>query len=446
SLEMYSRKGQHGFKPLHTYRENSSIINFFHVNGHIFFSTADGQLFEINNKTLEQKPVIKTKTGITDMIFYKDHYLLAWSAKGYGVYDSNFQPSSFLSEEARQMQNIRVTSWAPGSEQILWCGTDGNGIIKIYPQIKSFATVNTSDNGMPYNRSVRAFCEENGNLWVGTKGSGIIKVRNFWSDSRQVSEKQSFLSPAELDNNSVYSLKKGADDLIYMGTDGKGVGVYDLKNQKFHKWATIKGNDKYPEFGSVYAIFQDQDHSVWLGTSGYGLIHLKLNRDQAGNLSLSFLEKYLYNNSNTGPANDIIYALAEGDDNHLWVACRYGGLSFLDKKTKKFKTFKAFTYEGSLSHNDILSLYKDKKNRIWIGTSYGLNWMDQKDAFKARPVFQKLTTANGLPNNTIHAIEEDGMGNMWVSTNNGLAKVQPSSRQFGIKISHYQQVDGLQSN
>ena len=38
----------------------------------------------------------------------------------------------------------------------------------------------------------------------------------------------------------------------------------------------------YPEFGSVYAILQDEDSSLWLGTSGYGLIHLKINRDQAG--------------------------------------------------------------------------------------------------------------------------------------------------------------------
>ncbi len=272
-FEMYSRGKQHEFKLLHTYQEKRGIVNFFHVNKHLFFSTTDGQLFEINSKTLEQRPVLNMKTGITDMIYYKDHYLLAWSTKGYGVYDSNFKLSTFLNPEVQQMQDIRVTSWALGSEQILWCGTDGNGVIRISPKIKSFSTVTTSDNGMPYNKSVRAFCEENGNLWVGTKGSGIIKMRNFWSDGQQVLEKQSFLSPAELDNNSIYSLKKGSDDLIYIGTDAKGLGVYDLKSKKFQKWANIKEHDKYPEFGSIYAIFQDKDHSVWLGTSGYGLIH-----------------------------------------------------------------------------------------------------------------------------------------------------------------------------
>ena len=156
---------------------------------------------------------------------------------------TTFNRSSFLSTESRQMQGIRVTSWALGSEDILWYGTDGNGIIKIYPKTKSFGTVTTSDNGMPYNRSVRAFCEENGNLWVGTKGSGIIKIRDFWPASPQQGiARQYFSAPAELDNNAVYSLKKGNDELIYIGTDGKGIGVYDIKNKKFNKWTQVKGH------------------------------------------------------------------------------------------------------------------------------------------------------------------------------------------------------------
>ncbi|WP_026897597.1 hybrid sensor histidine kinase/response regulator transcription factor [Daejeonella oryzae] len=439
-LEMLSRNGASKFTIRRTYRDKSEILNFFYLNNRIFFTTATNQIFEIDPETLVQKSVKQLDRGITSMIYYKNHYLLAWSSKGYGVFDGQFRSSLFLNSEVQQMRDIKITSWALGSEQILWYGTDGNGIIKIFPKTKFFATVSTSDNGMPYNKSVRAFCEENGNLWVGTKGSGIIKIPQFWSETQGA--KQHILSPAELDNNSVYVLKKGTDNLIYIGTDGKGLGVYDLLNKKFSKWANIKGFNKYAEFGSVYAILQDKDQSLWLGTSGYGLIHLKVTRDQNGKLSLDFLERYTFNNKNTGPANDIIYSLAEGDSNYLWVACRYGGLSLLDKKQRTFKTFKAFSYEGSLSNNDVLSLYKDKKNRIWVGTSYGLNWIDQKDAGLSKPIFKKLTTANGLPNNTIHAIEEDGAGYIWVSTNKGLAKVQPSD----LEISRYQQLDGLQSN
>ncbi|MEI9908372.1 MAG: two-component regulator propeller domain-containing protein [Bacteroidota bacterium] len=134
--------------------------------------------------------------------------------------------------------------------------------------------------------------------------------------------------------------------------------------------------------------------------------------------------------------------MTAGDERQLWIGCRYGGLSLLHKSTKKFRTFKAFTYEGSLSNNDVLSIYKDSRNRIWVGTSYGLNWIEDADAASDEPVFQKLTTANGLPNNTIHTIEEDRTGHIWVSTNKGLAKVN----QADLKVWYYQQSDGLQSN
>ena len=297
---------------LHTFQEKKNINNFFIIQNDLFYTTADNRLFSVNIRTLARKQVMQMPHSLSTMISYQDHYLLAWTSKGYGVFDWDFLPSEFLASETKQMQDIKITSLALGTEDILWFGTDGNGIIKIYPKTKSFGTVATSENGMPYNKSVRAFCEEDGNLWVGTKGSGIIRMKNFWQNANGTIEKEYFHAPNELDNNAVYALKKGNDDLIYIGTDDKGIGVYDLKNKKFNKWADIKGYKAMSEFGSVYAIFQDLDHSLWLGTSGYGLIHLKINKDQAGNLSIAFLEKFTFNNSDSGPANDIIYSLTAG--------------------------------------------------------------------------------------------------------------------------------------
>jgi signal transduction histidine kinase/DNA-binding response OmpR family regulator/ligand-binding sensor domain-containing protein len=430
------------FARIHTYGQKGNILGFYIANNQVFFNSADDQLFVIDRASFNQKLVMQMKHSLSSIIFYKDHYILAWSTKGYDVIDNNFHTSSFLAAESMQMAGMKVTSWSLGSEDILWYGTDGNGIIKVFPKTKSFGTITTLDNGVPYNRSVRAFCEENGNLWVGTKGSGIIRIPDFWTASQPAQARQYFSTPSELDNNSVYSLKKGNDELIYIGTDAKGLGVFDIKSKRFNKWSDIKGFDTQAEFGSVYHIYQDQDSSLWLGTSGYGLVHLKIRRDNTGQLTLLFLERFMFNNSDTGPANDIIYTLAANNAEQLWIGCRYGGLNLFDKRTKKFRTFKAFTYQGSLSNNDVLFIYKDSRSRVWIGTSYGLNWIESADISREEPVFQKLTTADGLPNNTIHTIEEDRTGNIWVSTNRGLAKVNQAS----LKIWYYQQSDGLQSN
>lgn len=442
-LECYARQGRE-FSRLNIFNAGKGIDNFFITNHRLFCSTTDNQLFEISPHFPSPQPVMQLPNGVTAMTWYNDHYLLAWTGKGFGVYDNRFHAAGFLQTSVQQLQHMKITAWLPGIEQILWYGTDGNGLVKLYPKTKPFSTVTIGDGVEHlYNRpSVRAFCEVNGHLWVGTKGGGIMQMNNFWSDRYSRENHSRFTFPDQLDNNAVYALKKGIDKLIYIGTDGKGIGVYDQQQHTFYKWTAINGSGSYPEFGSVYAILQDADSSVWLGTSSYGLVHLKLRREAGSRLGIDFLERFTFNNDNTGPANDIIYALANGNDQQLWVACRYGGLSLLNKRTRQFRTFKAFTYEGSLSNNDVLSLYHDSKDRIWIGTSYGLNWIDQQAAAAADPVFQKLTTANGLPNNTIHAIEEDASGHIWVSTNKGLAKVQPETQA----VSYYQQMDGLQSN
>jgi signal transduction histidine kinase/DNA-binding response OmpR family regulator/ligand-binding sensor domain-containing protein len=440
-LEQFSA-GTTGFKKMRTWQDDNGISNFFLVNKRLLYTNNNNVLAALGSDATAARPLLQLPSGVTTIGYYKAHYLLAWANRGFSVYDTAFQSSAFLQAEVQQMQHIRITSWSPGTQQMLWYGTDGNGVIKIYPATKAFGAVATSDHTMPYNRAVRSFSEVNGHLWVGTKGGGIMEMQHFRTTAPGGWNRRYFTAPADVSNNAIYAMQKGIDHLLYIGTDGKGLDVYDLKSNRFIKWPDIKGSSRYPGFGSVYALLPDSDSTVWAGTSGYGLIHLKLQRDPSGHLALAFLERFTFNNSDTGPGNDIIYSLADGGDHRLWIGCRYGGLSLLDKRSRRFKTYKAFAYEGSLSNNDVLSLYRDRQQRLWVGTSYGLNCLEEKAFTGETPVFKKLTTATGLPNNTIHAIEEDAAGVIWVSTNKGLARVDPGA----LAITYYQQVDGLQSN
>lgn len=422
-LEAYTQHGQQ-YKP---FRQEQNISNFFIDNGKMYLF-AGNQVRQLDGYSLQPLLTASLPASVKAMCRYKDHYLLAWATQGFGVYNSDLQAVDFLKEEAAALQGTRITSWATGREEVLWCGTDGNGIYKIYPQTRYFGEVRS------INKPVRAFTEVDGALWVGTKGSGII------SFPQQTPGERKPVLQDKLDNNSVFAFYN-AGSLVYIGTDGKGINVYDREHKKLYRWDEIAGSDQYPAFGSVYVILGDTDGSVWLGTSGYGLVRVKIEKEKAG-YRVAMFRQYTFNGTGSGPANDIIYALAFGSDHTLWIGCRYGGLSRLDIKKQQFRSYKAFSYDGSLSHNDVLSLYPDKNGRLWIGTSYGLNWLSLKDADKATPTFSKFTTDNGMPNNTIHAISEDGQGNIWVSTNKGLARISATT----MEISHFQEPDGLQSN
>lgn len=398
----------------------SGIAALFNAAGKILFTGQDRRLF-MPDAALHPQLLVQLPHALKAVTVYNDHYLFAWATQGLGVYDRRLKPASIFQHIEKQLAHMKITALAPGSEQILWCGTDGNGIVKIFPAARYFA------KGPAINKPVRAFCEVDGQLWTGTKGNGIV------SGGRAFTE--------ELDNNSVFALCKGRDSLVYIGTDGKGLNIYDRRHRRFLRWQEIEGSSRLPFFASVYAILQDPDGSLWLGTSGYGLIHMRVER-KGNTATIALFEQYTFNGTDTGPANDIIYALAEGPDHALWVGCRYGGLNLFDKGSKRFRLFKAFNYEGSLSHNDVLALYTDRQRRLWVGTSYGLNRMEENAVTAAQPQFEKFNTGNGLPNNTIHAITQDDNGLIWVSTNRGLARIDPATAD----ISHFQEQDGLQSN
>ncbi|KQC00410.1 hybrid sensor histidine kinase/response regulator transcription factor [Pedobacter sp. Hv1] len=433
---------KNGLKTIKTFNLASGIGNFFVVNRQVVLSLNNEDQYQIG-VDLKVRQLDLGKRKIRSIAYYQSYYIIAWENQGVNVFDSAFQATSFLSAEINRLANAKVTTLNVSKDRVLWVGTDGNGLIQVYPKDNYFGLL-TKIGGTAIDKPIRAFAENQGNLWVGTKGSGVLIFNNFWQTSAATAKPQKIDMNTGLENNSVFAIKNGIDGLTYIGTDGKGISVYDQKSKKTINWKAIKGTAQLPDFKSVYAIIQDPDSAIWLGTSGYGLIHFKLSRNADQSLTVKNFKQY-YSSAieKNGPANDIIYALAKGKDKRLWIACRYGGLSVFDVKSQTFKTFKAFGYKGSLSHSDVLSLFYDSKNCLWIGTSYGLNYLSYTESLKAKPTFGKITMdKGGLPNNTIHAIQEDGNGNIWLSTNKGLAKVNPSNNS----IANYQESDGLQSN
>lgn len=438
-LLMVVKTAHNGLTLIRSLKTRSRINDFFLVNKRVLLTDRDNNLLEVDTK-FRIKEIRNIPGTIKSVNYYQSNYIVAWEGQGLSAFTESFMPSAFMQKETKQLANIRVTAITSAKDQVLWIGTDGNGLIKIYPKINHFGLVN-KNNFSDLNKPVRAFAEADGNLWVGTKGKGIVILKDLKNQSESNRENADLNVGNGLINNSVYALKRGVDPYIYIGTDGNGIGIYDLKLKRSIKWSDISGTNKLPVFSSVYAIFQDRDSSLWLGTSGSGLIHLKLIKETSGQLSVKYFKQYLSSAEN-GLANDIIYALCSGDEDKLWVACRYGGLSVLNKKTGFFKTFKAFAYPNSLSNNDLLSLYKDKKKRLWIGTSYGLNMLSYAESLKERPTFKKYTMADGLPNNTIHAIEGAESGHIWISTNKGLASLNPDNGA----VASFRESDGLQSN
>ncbi|MBK0378912.1 hybrid sensor histidine kinase/response regulator transcription factor [Mucilaginibacter segetis] len=436
------KKTAAGFEALKQFSSVDNVDNVFFTNHQIFYATKTGELNRITTNFQKQK-LLQLPHEVRSMSFFKQHYVFAWSSKGIGEYDQQFKPSNTIASQIPVLQNVRTTSLMNDATNLLWFGTDGNGVLKVAKKENYFGIVQKQPNGQSFHIPVRAFSEINNELWIGTKGNGIITIKDWGTKNVAFSTIQSFHTNVDLLDNCVYAIEKGNDGLAYIGSDAPGVTLYNLKDKTFIRWDDIINSKNYPTFGSVHCILSDKDGSVWLGLNESGLVHLKLAKTNEGKVKIEYLKRYKYTGNDKGPAADVIYTLAQGSDDRIWIGCRYGGLSVFNKKLNRFKTFKAATYKGSLSNNDVLSVYIDKAKRLWVGTSFGLNWIDEAEAGRsAHPVFEKLNTSSGLPNNTIHAINEDNEHNIWISTNKGLAKINPEK----LKIVHYKESDGLQSD
>ena len=414
-----------------------SVSGLHTANGFLFLSSSEGSLFRINPRTLDLEQIADLGSAMSAITWYGGRYYIALVAQGVRTFDASFA-SQPLATGLQPLEGMKIRGWAAsGQEPLLWVATDGNGFVRVSQYNTPFRTLSPSNaSSRP---PVRAFAEVDGNLWIGTKGGGISVLSDFVPKNSGEAAWDNRLTE-KLANRDVFAIVRGIQsDLVYIGTDGSGLSIYDRRRKQLINWTQLDGHADFPLFGSVYAILEDSDGTLWVGTSGYGLLHLRVVRSAHGRLRAQFIQQYRYQNPGQGLANDIVYSLCFGRGNQLWVACRYGGLSLLDKTSGRITNFKAFTYEGSLSNNDVLSLYRDTHDRLWVGTSYGLNRLSLTEDIDPEPVFQRMTSTEGLPNNTIHAITSDGLGQIWVSTNRGLARIDPANGQ----VVQFQENDGL---
>ncbi|WP_338373336.1 two-component regulator propeller domain-containing protein [Dysgonomonas capnocytophagoides] len=312
-----------------------------------------------------------------------------------------------------------------GSQNILWIGTDGQGIYQIYEHFSPFKSVRT-------NHPVRSFCEtDDKDILIGTKGDGLKLLK------KGESEIVDYLSLSNgLTSNSVYALKKNRAGDIFIGGEGEGISILRSKTKKVEKLTGI--NQIY--FKAVYSIsFTDNDSVLWLGTSGYGLIKIGIHR-QNGTYSAKNVKQFTSANTQNALNNNIIYTMMPDSDKvHLWIGTRGGGIYKFNTRTEIFKHLDDI-YNISLTNNDILAIQTDAQKKLWVGTSYGLNRITLDNGAAK---IEEYTDNEHLPSNTIHGVLEDANHTIWISTNAGISSINSNNNNT---INTYTVNDGLQNN
>ncbi|MCM1178275.1 MAG: response regulator [Bacteroides sp.] len=328
------------------------------------------------------------------------------------------------------LEDVNIFALHYGTQDILWAGTDGQGLWAIYDDAFNMGKVSSAVMFKSGKAPVRSFFKDGDRLFVGTKGNGIF-----------VMESDSLVGRYDRNNgladNSVYAFERGYNDDVFIGTGEYGLNVLSLKTGEISR---ILPDDNCL-FNEVYDIKRDDSNGyLWIGTYGCGLIRLRLEY-HGGKYHIAESLRYANSKERHGSINsNIVFPLLLESPDVLWVGTKGGGLDRLDIRTGTFTHSTVSTEAGSISSNDVSSLFFSRDSTLWVGTSYGLDRMISCNGRTC--TFASYTDVDGLGNNSTHGIAEDSSGKLWISTSGGLSVFNPGEKSF----INYSNDDALQNN
>jgi signal transduction histidine kinase/ligand-binding sensor domain-containing protein/CheY-like chemotaxis protein/AraC-like DNA-binding protein len=301
-----------------------------------------------------------------------------------------------------------------GSDHVLVV-TDGAGIIPVDEETKQqIETAETAKRFRTFEKEgVRAvFVEESGIIWIGTVGKGLYKYNPLFNQFLLLTTVNTDANAAF--NQNIIEFFQDSKGVVWLGTDGGGLCKMQLDGRKIFDFELYSDLASFKNIDVVRRIFEDEDGDIWLGTYGNGVSVFTPGKE-----SESLRTYYLSSGeSNSGDATHV-WSLESAGKSRVWAGTLGRGLFRIDKEFGKVESFSDINAELATQLNPyILSMSKDKIDRLWVGTSNGA--MRFSSDLKRHSVFLYDSLNNsGVGLNTITDIFHSGDGATWLSTNGG---------------------------
>lgn len=323
--------------------------------------------------------------------------------------------------------NIGIFSMLKDRKQnILWIGTDGQGVRVLYDKHNRFGGLLLEDMPFVMQNPVRSvYTDEDKTLWLGTKGDGFVRIKEYDSfKGRQIpSDKITRFTTANgLSNNRVYCFYKSRfHSLVWVGTDGPGLSYYSYEDRKVYTLSSkIDTKIRY-----VHSICEVNDSTLWMATTGDGLIEVVLEKSQSG-LVVKYIESYILEKE--GKVCNEFYSMYYDGESTIYLGSRGGyGMARFDLITRQYD-FMSMNNSSNQAIGDVLSLYYSSDSTFYLGASSGMTRM--KCNVSGACDVRQFDKSDGISNDMIHGILEDRDECIWLSTNKGLTKYNPHNSFF----------------
>ncbi len=245
-----------------------------------------------------------------------------------------------------------------------------------------------------------------------------------WASNSAISEEQlKFEYAFDIGGEPSFAIIQDRDGFLWFGSFFNGMARYDGTSVKLFKEGPGSISNDF-----VTQIFEDSRGLIWVGTND------GLNRyDKQTNMFDVFRRDPERPNetlaSNT--FNLSSRTIVEDDDGTMWFGTQKG-LSRFDPRTGAFTNYwHDPNDDGSLSSNDIYSVFEDRDGHLWVSTKRdGVNRFDKPSGSFIRYLHDPQDPGS-IPDNEIQAIVEDRRGFLWFgSRDDGLIRFDKRSGTF----------------
>nr|WP_198284613.1 hybrid sensor histidine kinase/response regulator [Beggiatoa alba] len=363
----------------------------------------------------------------------KQHNIWIGTENGLNRFDR--QQEGFIrylhdSNNPNSLSDNSVWSVIEDYEGWIWVSTQQGGLNRLNPKTNEFTHYfydSKNPKSLSSNTTWQLLEDSRQRLWIGTDGGGLNRF------NRQTGDFEHYLTDSTSLYSTIISLFEDSKQRLWVGT-ANGLLLYNETTDRFEPYflktlsTTLNSNDA----GNlqIWAIGEDRQHHLWIGTDGNGLIQLNVQ---------TRVENHYVNQSGNGLTSDRILAIHLDQAGTLWIGTDGGGLNYYDEHndiTFSHYLVETTKQENTLSNSNVLAIFEDKNGELWVGTDGGgLNRYD-RERKTIKHYYYEANNPNSLVDDTVRSIYEDRTGTLWVGTDaGGLQYLDRDNDQF-VRIQH----------
>ncbi|MBN2763017.1 MAG: response regulator [Bacteroidales bacterium] len=351
-----------------------------------------------------------------DSILYV--FLLGFGLSSYDKTENTFVEERLPGMSVQEQKN--VIGLAGGKRDRLYLlGQDGK--VFAYTKESAFEKLYEKDLGIYEDLRFEKhwFVESGENMYLTIAvATGGLFVMNL-----ETGEMKRFINFYELADVTTVNQSRGKEE-FWIGTDDGSIYTLSLHRNPQLTLMDENMSDLFSKKVKIWTIKQTADDLLWIGTDGNGVYRYITRGKPFNNIKKG--------SSESGSiGHNIVRSVYKDKAGNLWVGTRGDGLNKISPDNRRV----SYNVNNGLSNNAVLSLNMDEHNNLWIGVDgEGIDMLELSSG-KIFHFPEKITNENDQDFGYVYSICIDAFGSMWLGTSGyGIVNMEVFKNRKGVYV------------